>query len=200
MIEDNIFVSHSKKDKEMVNSFDHIFARTTVEAVCMEFEKMGLPEWKDIRKKIVNSLATFVFLSKNITESVYTQNWIAFEIGISCSFDKEVWVFKRNDAEIKFPIPYVTNYLIYKDIENPYVFNYIRQIIEGYQDKDRTFKDVNSPDIDIPKGKKLDCPNCQKGFNYHSPEFFDVINCPLCLGLIKIPKLTAKEKLNKYFK
>ena len=47
-----IFVSHSKYDKEMVTSFDRVFARTGVRSVCMEFEKMSSPEWRIIKDAV----------------------------------------------------------------------------------------------------------------------------------------------------
>ena len=200
MPEKNIFVSHSKNDKEIIASFDHIFARTGVKSVCMEFENMNSPHWNDIRMAINFSRATFVLLGKNIKCSIYTKNWVAFEVGISCSMDKRVWVFEQQGSPIDFPIPYVTDYMLYEDLERKEVFNYIRTIIEGTGER-TYFKAVDTPSTKIPTGKNIQCPNCQSTFAFHVVENFkfDSVNCPLCRQPIKMNKTPFSSNFSKYF-
>lgn len=117
-----IFVSHSKYDREMVTSFDRVFARTGVRSVCMEFEKMSSPEWRIIKDAVSSSIATFVLLGQNVNHSIYTQNWIAFEVGLACAMNKQIWVFEQKGSSVNFPIPYVTDYVLYNNLENNVAF------------------------------------------------------------------------------
>ena len=100
-----IFVSHSQHDKDIRASFDTVFARTGVKSVCMEFEQMRSPKWHEIMNTVNASQAVFLLLGPNVRISIHTQNWIAFEVGLSCAFKKEVWVFEQEGANIEFPIP-----------------------------------------------------------------------------------------------
>ena len=110
-----IFVSHSQYDKDIRASFDAIFARTGVKSVCMEFEQIYPPAWQEIKNAITASETVFLLLGPKIRKSIYTQNWIAFEVGLSCAFGKRVWVFEQMDSKIDFPIPYVTCLLYTSD-------------------------------------------------------------------------------------
>ncbi len=182
-----IFVSHSKYDEEMVASFDRVFARTGVKSVCMEFEKMNSPEWKAIRDAVSFSTATFVLLGQNVNRSIYTQNWVAFEVGLACAMDKKVWVFEQTSSNVNFPIPYVTDYMLYNSLEKTDAFDYIRRIIEGYGER-TYFNKVGVPIVEIPKGQAIKCSECDSRFNFHyvldssSKQRFAkfVLTCPLC--------------------
>lgn len=120
-----IFVSHSQNGKEIRFSFDSVFARTGVISKCMEFENIiNPPAWEEIKNQITTSEAVFLLLGPNIRSSIHTQNWVAFETGLVCAMGKEVWVFEQYGSNIEFPIPYLTDYLIY-NLENRNHFNYV---------------------------------------------------------------------------
>ena len=168
-----IFVSHSKHDKDIRSSFDTIFARTGVKSVCMEFEEMFSPEWATIRDAIHDSETVFLLLGPNITKSKFTNNWIAFEVGLSCAFDKRVWVFEEMNAKIDFPIPYVTDYFMYSLSDNIH-FDYVKAIIQAYGEN------ANSliPVAEVPEGFIVRCPHCGSAYALHQtvgPHY-----CPLC--------------------
>jgi len=94
-----IFLSHTKKDKEFCDLLDRrIFARNAqIEGIRSEFEEIGKPEWKTIKDKINKSCALFFLVGKELfkemgkshtppterenlqgTDWHYTQNWIAY--------------------------------------------------------------------------------------------------------------------------
>lgn len=182
-----IFVSHSQYDKEIRASFDTVFARTGVKSVCMEFEQIYPPAWQKIKNEIKASETVFILLGPNVRSSSYTQNWIAFEAGLACAFEKEVWVFEQAGAYIEFPIPYLTDYMIY-NLEDPNHFDYVRDIIEGYGQPlyilplgvdHRTKRN-------IPTGKLVTCQHINCGSKYLLHTDVESYNCPSCRQ--QIPK------------
>jgi hypothetical protein len=163
-----IFVSHSQHDKDIRASFDTIFARTGVKSVCMEFEKVTLPAWQEIKDVINASETVFLLLGPRIRKSIYTQNWIAFEVGLSCALGKRVWVFEQMHSKIDFPIPFFTDYLLYSLDDNIH-FGYVKAIIEGYGD---------SPKKKIPIGLLTECRHCHLVFYMH--QTIGAYYCPSC--------------------
>ena len=92
---------------------------------------MTSPEWKEIKDSVRISETVFLLLGPNNRRSIHTQNWIAFEVGLGCAFNKQVWVFEQMSSKIEFPIPYATDYMLY-NLEDKDHFNYVKSIIEGY--------------------------------------------------------------------
>ena len=167
-----IFVSHSQYDKDIIANFDRVFARTGVASVCMEFEDMQSPQWQEIKNKVRSSEAVFLLLGPNVNRSIHTQNWIAFEVGLACAYGKRVWVFEQENSNVQFPIPYLTDYMIYNLDETTH-FNYVRAIIEGYRQPDTLLIKRN-----LPKGKAVECFQCHSKYAMHTdiPTFY----CPSC--------------------
>ena len=174
-----IFVSHSQYDKDIRASFDMVFARTGVKSICMKFERIYPPAWQEIKNQITASEAVFLLLGPNIRSSIHTQNWVAFEVGLACAFGKEVWVFEQYDSYIEFPIPYLTDYLLY-NLEDSNQFDYVRRTIEGYGKPlyilplgvdHRTKRN-------IPKGIPIECQyeNCKSRYFLHTDT--ESFNCP----------------------
>ena len=145
MIQPQIFVSYSKKDTEIRMHFNEIVSQTGVIPKCMEFQEMNSPNWKEIREAIHGSAAVFLLLGSNVRGSIFTQNWITFEVGAACAYNKDVWVLEQNGSNIGFPIPYVTDYLQYamSDISH---FQYITKVIEAYRENyNSSYKNENNP-------------------------------------------------------
>src|SRR5439155_11358004 len=97
--------------------FLEAIAASPLKGVFMEFENIDLPWWKPIKNCVAESVATFVLLSKPLEELRHTQNWIDFEVGLSCAENKQVWVFEPQGQEIQFLLPYRTYYCIYDPAE-----------------------------------------------------------------------------------
>ena len=109
-----VFISHSKRDKDIRQYFDTVFASTNVKAVRMEFEELRTTPSMEIRNRINQSDALFVLLGPNLTFSQYTENWIGFEVGVATALNKPIWVMERFGDSVNFPIPHLTDYLLYE--------------------------------------------------------------------------------------
>jgi len=127
----SIFLSHSQKDKSIIDIFLQAFSDTTVNPILMEYEKFQNPPWNEIRNKIQTSASLFVLLGSNLKSSDYTQNWVSYEIGLADALGRQIWVFEDINNEIIFPIPHVHHYLIY-DSKDPDSLNYLKQIVASY--------------------------------------------------------------------
>lgn len=180
-----IFVSHSQYDKEIRKDFSEIFATAGMRAKYMEFEKIFPPAWEKIKEQLKSSEAVFLLLGPNIQRTCFTENWVAFEVGLACAFSKEVWVFEPMNMNVDFPIPYVTDYMPY-NLEIQEHFDYIRGSMEAYKSPVPIFP-IGREGRDkryIPKGVLTDCPhaNCQLKFHLHTdvPSLY----CPSCRQFI----------------
>jgi hypothetical protein len=146
--------------------------------VCMEFENIQSPEWREIRNRVGNSEAVFLLLDANVNRSIYTQNWIAFEIGLACAFNKRVWVLEQDGLSVEFPVPYLTNYMICNLSEKSH-FDYVRLILTPYRQPDTLlFK------RQIPEGEKIECGKCHAVFGLHTD--LKTFNCPSCRSTIEL--------------
>jgi len=104
----------------------------------------------------------------------YTQNWIAYEIGLACQRGIDVWVL-CDSVPINFPVPYFNHY-------QPFAgdLDWLKLILDAYAKAGRL-----SPANDI----RVQCPSSHCGVEfhfwaYHYPRPFEV-PCPQCLTVIK---------------
>jgi hypothetical protein len=129
-----IFISHSKKDKKIKGFFSDIFGGTNVRGVFEEFERIikGEITREDIRRDIDQSRATFILLSENVEKTKHTRDWVLFESGASCN--KDVWLFEPSSEYGKISVitPSLRHYVVFNT--NKAWFNYIRRIVESYDD------------------------------------------------------------------
>jgi hypothetical protein len=188
----NIFISHTQKDKKFCDEFDTIVARVGIPAFRSEYEAIEPPPWKEITNKIDQSVAVFLLVGQELVNSQesgdrdwrYTQNWIAYEIGVASRAGKDVWVICDN-VVINFPVPYINNYMNTRLPESVY-FGYLRMILEDYQNGVRFRYPYTNPQTNEYLG--VVCPNgkCRLEFNLHNVLLpGQVINCPSCLKQIK---------------
>ena len=116
-----VFVSHSRRDENIINFFTKVFSRIGIKSIFMELEDLS---YKDAGNEIANSIreecdAVIVLLGKNVLyaprrSTRHTRNWVAFEVGVAAGCKKSVWVFENSRIPIYFPIPYITDYYKYK--------------------------------------------------------------------------------------
>lgn len=216
-----IFLSHTKKDEKYCDSLDKkIFARSDqIEGFRSEFEKIEKPEWKTIKDKIDESCALFFLVGEELVKGMnkmnksptppprknlqdpdwrYTQNWIAYEIGVACQKGIDVWAICDGKVEINFPMPYVNNYLIIFPKYKEDAVKYIRWVAGEYA-KGQCFpieKVYQNSRIE-----RIECIHCYMEFNFHkyfldlrehlidsSPEWPKEIICPQCLGKISLTR------------
>lgn len=178
-----IFISHSKRDENIRLYFDTIFASTGVKAVRMEFEELQTTPSVDIRNRIMQSDAIFVLLGPNLTFSQYTENWIGFEVGVATALKKPIWVMERFGDNVRFPIPYLTDYLLYNP-ENQEHMKFIKGVIEQFS--------VIPILRDFGSSSRIVCPydDCKSIYMFH--DIVDRFACPTCRR-----ELVVNNEMNK---
>jgi len=112
----NIFISHSGKDASLIASVHQILVNVghtpIIEEFIPESEKLPIPH-DEIQRNVSVSDAIFLFLTDNVLATDYTRNWVVFEVGLARQASKRVFVFERQGVPIPYPIPYVTDYMIF---------------------------------------------------------------------------------------
>jgi hypothetical protein len=189
-----VFISHSKHDKEYCDSFDSACARAGLQSFRSEFENIETPPWKTIKREINQSSALFLLIGKKFTERqrsvttntpeytswVFTQNWIAFEIGVASQKGIEVWVLCE-DPDIYFPVPYLTNLYFWESkLSNPDQRHLIF-FLKAYSKNNV---------IVFDKRMKHTCPNpnCKATYNIIQSLGKGVkLKCPSCLEIMEFP-------------
>jgi hypothetical protein len=190
-LSEQIFISHSSKDHKILEFFRQLFDDSGVKPVFMEFEswsRNNMPNWIWIREQIQKSRALFLILTKNIVEKPYTQNWIAFEIGVACSTNPPIPVYVFREEDVKFPVPYLTWYFDEPfsslDHSRPKDFSeifleFFRHILRYTVFVNIVLSEIyNMNKKDDWKETSLTCSKCKLDFNYFG--FNSKINCPCC--------------------
>jgi len=182
-----VFVSHTKRDREFCDAFDNVCASVGMRRFNTDFEIIPMPAWKTIKKEMNKSIALFFLVGEELVTSQdfndpdwrYTQNWIAYEMGLACQLGIDVWAI-CDDVLINFPMPYINNYLTVSLRHRP-AFDYLRGILEMYK-KGQTFPypyvgdDGHNFDVSCPYD------DCKMEFNLHvSLQPGEKIRCPQCL-------------------
>lgn len=111
-----IFISHSKRDASLIASVYQILVNIghapIVEEFIPESDKQPMPQ-DEIQRNVSISDAVFLFLTDNVLATEYTKNWVIFEVGLARQALKRVFVFERQGVPIPYPIPYVTDYMMF---------------------------------------------------------------------------------------
>jgi len=178
-----VFVSHTKADKEFCDMFDVACARVGLKAFRSEFETIGTPQWETIKEAMDNSIAMFLLVGNQLVahqasptpDWKYTQNWIAYETGLACQAGIDVWVISNN-VDINFPVPYFNNYEVW-GVRTKENVEFLKSILTRYN-SGQTFP--------VPTwGRNTRCPSeeCGIKFNLHSTlPPGTTIKCPQCLA------------------
>jgi len=174
----NIFLTHSQYDTTLPNIFDKAAGMTDISLLHVEWEQLITPPWKFVRDKLKNSEAIFILKGSNIARSLYTSNWVSYELGLAAHSSKnigegemDVWVFESVESPVFFPIPFLTDYVIY-DPNDTYHLQYIRDIVEGYYYK----RYKHRP----PQGLPVKCWHDECNIEYNLHTVVNTWNCPSC--------------------
>lgn len=129
------FISHSKRDIELVNKIYRALYQAGITPKLAEFEELGEKGGLtalQIKEMITNSSWTLVFLTPNVVVSDHTRDWVAYEVGVSHGLSRPVWVFEDDRTPIEeFPVPYLDYYFLY-DSQNPQDWGAIKEEIAKY--------------------------------------------------------------------
>lgn len=205
-----LFISHSKRDKELVTAIAKVLRNIEHDPIIEEFipeeEKENVP-YEEIRKNVNLSDYVFLFLTDNIVSTEYTRNWVSFEVGLTASEHKRLFVFERYGVPVPYPIPYLTDYMIF-DANNTSDILDIQELAKKLNGLSKTtigagigagLGFVFGPIGLILGGLggallgakakeqilKVKCPSCGVCYSYYSPQYTS-FNCPACRNDIKI--------------
>jgi hypothetical protein len=197
MKKDQIFISHSSKDKNEMQFFRTLFDDTNVKPVFMEFEKWSRnfnPNWCWIKEEIERSKALFVVLTKNITTRTYTQNWVTYEIGVAASCRPPLPVFVFREEDVDFPVPYLTwysdepvtslDYLKPQDFSE-FLLDFLIVLFRYQILAQEVFRSVLDPSWENQENEYFQkCKNCHIQYNYFGMN--EKIHCPCCGNLMDV--------------
>jgi len=138
------FLSHSRKDKELVNRIYKACSRANIKPNIAEFEELeaGRLTAEEIAQMIHRSRLFLLFLTQNVVNNIHTQNWVIFELG--CAYGaktrpspplefKDIYVFEPFQ-QISFPIPYLDYYILFDPNSEPHW-----EFIEGILYEEREY-------------------------------------------------------------
>lgn len=180
-----IFVSHSKLDKETCDKFDTIAARIGTRVFRSEYETIEAPAWQTIKQEMENSRVLFLVVGPELVRAQdemrdgwkFTQNWIAYEVGLACALGIDVWVVSEN-TKVNFPVPYLNNYYVgeISTKANSYLRVKLQEYLNGL-----TFS------LGSTENKTFACPyeGCGATFNLHVMSNVNSVKCPTCLKDLK---------------
>ena len=209
-----IFVSHSKDDKDLRDFFSNAFAGTKVKVIFEEFEKIFRDKVtsEQIAKDIENSKAVFVILSHNVQNIPHTRDWVVWETGVAKS--RDIWVFEPYPqfGGISVVTPYLRHYVIFDT--NDAWLGYMRTIIESYDDShvlptllvtggigallaenDKIGGAtlgalaglvISDKSKERPTGIGVICSECSSSYNIHIPQGMNIFRCPVCNADLEI--------------
>lgn len=203
----NVFISHSKRDSELVNIIIHALRNIEVNPIVEEFipdqEKHPIP-YEEIRRNIKSCNALFLFLTDKVMMTEHTKNWVIFEDGLALGTEKQVVLFERAGVPLEYPVPYFTDYMLFdknsmqdilkiqnisKRLRNYFSIEEKRTLPPEFQGEGallyvpylffkKRMKGKILKKLGVPK---VDCPECKISFNYYSPAV-RVFECPACRG------------------
>jgi len=189
-----IFLSHTKLDKDLCDRFDIAAARVGLKLFRSELETIQNPPWATIMQEIEKSSALFVLVGKELVaaqassdlakreEWKFTQNWISFEVGMACQRRMDVWVV-CDRVRINFPVPYLNNYELWGiQPEQEAQLKFWKTTFERYKAGETCKLE------DFPKWN-FKCLNCGSMYNVCSAlEAGHRMTCPTCLSITEFPK------------
>ncbi len=202
-----IFVSHSAKDRDLVNFFAKAGATTKVKLVFEELEKLiaDSVNTTKIQQDIQFSNAAFILLSGNVERTPYTRDWVVWESGVASSGNKDIWVFEQQveQGQISVVTPHLRHYVVLAQNDN--FLAYIMKVIESYDDSNVLAAAaagagagalmggpggavigavggaiLSNKASQRPVGQTILCGKCRSSFQMHHPQGMNMFRCPVC--------------------
>jgi hypothetical protein len=204
-----IFISHSAKDKKIVEFINRVFASTKVEAKYEEIEAIldGRRTAPQIAVDIGRSNAVFILLGENVEKLRHTERWVLWESGVAGANNKEIWVLEAREdhGKISVSIPHLHHDVCF-EYSDPWLA-YIRAIVFSYDDSHvlpalsagfATGIATESPAAGILAGgivalllagnkqgppaglMAILCTHCQSVYRIHRDPAWNLMRCPVC--------------------
>ena len=167
MKQTDIFLIHSRHDTEPPNFLDKAAGKSNVRLLEAEWYKREGPAWVNLKEQIKECTAVFVLKGPNIAASLYTSNWVSWEIGVATDMEKDVWVFESLLYPVFMPIAYLTDYVVYDPNDYSHVA-FVANLLQSYNQ--------GGP---LPQGISISsCRACSIQYNFHTA--LNSWNCPSC--------------------
>jgi hypothetical protein len=204
-----IFISHSAKDRRIIEFINRAFASTKVEAKYEEIEAIldGRKTAQQIAADIGRSNAVFILLGENVEKLRHTQQWVLWESGVAGATNKDIWVFEAigDRGKLSVLIPHLRHHVCF-EYSDPWLV-YIRAVISSYDDSHilpalsagvATGFATENPVAGLVAGgivalllagnKKgppaglmgIRCPKCESAYRIHRDPAWNVMRCPVC--------------------
>jgi len=187
------FISHSGKDKEILAGVLEAFDFYNKSQASTPYNKRNYiimneaalrnnekPYWLQIKQQIEKADALILIISEGITQKEFTQNWVAFEVGVAAGCNPPKPVIAIQGQEVRIPMPYVTHYFSYSNTLPP----------SNIKDPKSWRGQFNLLSYNLftnteyrPEQPMIRCPMCKSKYYYHGPEL--VIKCPSCPCIIQ---------------
>jgi len=173
-----------------------------IEEFIPEDKKEPIP-YEEIRKNVELSDAVFLFLTDELVRTEYTKNWVLYEVGLASKKRIPVYVFERLGVPIQYPIPYVTDYMLFDPAGLEDILNIQKLAKEIGQIPTNLFTAGLGALLGAPFGPlgialgglggfvlgpkrgppiprvRTQCCYCKTPYNYWSPNIVS-FNCPTC--------------------
>lgn len=214
-----IFISHSRMDRELVNFFLRACNPVGIKPIFEELESImnGPATAERIRFHIGQSNALFILLSPNVNNIPHTRDWVLYETGAAST--KDVWVFERysDRGKVSVAIPHLQHYVVYDDNEQSLA--YVSNIVRGYDDSHVLGtaigaglgallggeKDAGRGAVaggafgyaltkkQVPElvGQLVRCLSCQAVYQVHLPRELRTFRCPVCNNALMLSASVA---------
>jgi hypothetical protein len=206
-----IFVSHSRQDRQLVDYFSRVAAGTNVRLVFEELEKMvsGEVSAAKIRADIEASNAVFVLITKQLHAIPHTRDWVLWESGVATN--RDIWVFEpiAELGRVTVITPFLKNYVLFEPSDS--WFPYVRQIVDSYDDSHVLATTLAGGGLGAaigrekgamigagialllaglakprPQGIPIACANCASSYSVHVPVNQVMLRCPVCNTLLQL--------------
>jgi hypothetical protein len=209
-----IFISHSAKDRPILDFINRAFASAKVEAKYEEIEAIleGRRTAQQIVADIARSNAVFILLGENVEKIRHTQQWVLWESGVAGAANKDIWVFEAiaDHGKLSVLIPHLHHHVCF-DYSDPWLV-YIRAIISSYDDSHvlpaisagvATGIATENPLAGLlaggiaalllagnkqgpPAGLMIRCTGCNSIYRIHRDPAWNVMRCPVCNGWLQL--------------
>lgn len=214
-----VFISHSRQDGELTRNVAALLRNIGETAVVMEYlsgDEASTPPYEAMRKEIASADYIMLFKTDNAIRSDYTKNWIVFEVGLAAAANKRLFVFERRGRSIQFPIPYVTDYMLF----DPTKVADILQVQSIAKDLKAEIAKKSDEEMSIGFGLlalfapelfvvllilggvaqalagpiPVACGRCKSSYRYYA-SVLDAFQCPVCLAHVDpLSELDDKTK------
>lgn len=197
---DQIFISHSREDENLLHVLDQVFGKVGLKQYRASFEDQSPPVSGELKSQINDSVGMFVVLGRRAQAKTHTMIWIGWEAGIAIQAGIPVWILEDVQANVTEPIPSFTDYVLWNSqdddqkrilrdvIETEFVRGNSQHVDDYFEPstkdsfRGRGRNNANVRDSRVTTGiQGITCPydDCGEGFGvrFEGPNEF---NCPSC--------------------